>query len=128
LTASPSGTRVLLVDDDLAVLALVRTWLTAAGYTVTACHRFEDAKQQLTTQTPDVLVADVRLGAYNGIQLVLQARARSPRTQIVAITGFDDPLLRREARRAGAVYLLKPFTHDQMLEAVAGHPRDSAAT
>jgi DNA-binding NtrC family response regulator len=107
------------VDDDRAVLNLVQQWLTGAGYSVVACDRFETAKQHLATAVPDVLVTDVRLGAFNGLQLVILAKQGGPHVAAVVMSAYDDPTLRKEAAQSGAGYLTKPCTRDEVLAAVA---------
>jgi DNA-binding NtrC family response regulator len=109
---------VLVVDDDRAVLALVTGWLKVAGYEVRPCDCFEDAKHVLTTTVPSVLLADVRLGAFNGLQLVILAKERNALTVPIVMSAFDDPALRREAAYCGATYLSKPFSREQVLAAV----------
>ena len=116
MAASTPGKCVLLVDDDRALLRLVEMWLTAGGYSVTACDSFGDAKQQLALSPPDLLLTDVRLGAFNGLQLVIFAKARRPETIAIVITAFDDSTLRKEAEQAGALYVMKPFTKDAIFE------------
>jgi DNA-binding NtrC family response regulator len=125
LTASSTGKHVLIVDDDRAVLGLVEQWLTSAGYSVVACDRFETAKQQLADATPDVLLTDVRLGAFNGLQLVILAKEMGPHTAVV-MSAFDDPMLRKDANLCGAGYLAKPFTREQVLAALEEAPVEKA--
>ena len=125
MTAS-RGKHVVVVDDDRAVLGLVERWLTAAGFSVVTCDGYEAAKEYLSAMTPDVLLTDVRLGAFNGLQLVILAKERGPRTTIVVMSAFDDPSLRKEAMVCGAEYIMKPFTREQVLAAVTvGAPLDS---
>jgi DNA-binding NtrC family response regulator len=115
MTAAHDGKQVLIVDDDRAVLTLLEQWLIGAGYTVVACDRFETAKKQLADAPPDVLLTDVRLGAFNGLHLVILAKAQAPRTVAIAMSAFDDPVLRRDAGLCGAGYLAKPFSHTQVM-------------
>ena len=104
----PVPTRlVMVVDDDAAMLGLLGRLLLGWGYRTTAFHRFEDAKDSLEEVSPDALIVDVRLGEHNGLQLVHLTRQTRPDTVIVVISGFDDPVLREEAARAGAKYVLK---------------------
>jgi DNA-binding response OmpR family regulator len=110
--------RVLLVDDDPALLRLIRQWLTERGIVVSACDTFNDAKQALLTSAPDVLLTDVRLGAFNGLQLVILAKQQQANTVAIVMSAFDDLMLRREAEGAGARYLTKPFSRDSLLGAV----------
>jgi DNA-binding NtrC family response regulator len=113
-----AGKDVLLVDDDRAVLTLMEQWLTSAGYSVVACDQFESAKRHLEGTSPDVLVTDVRLGAFNGLQLVILAKEQAANVAAVVMSAYDDPMLRKEANQCGAEYLNKPCTRDQVLAAV----------
>ena len=122
MTVSIDRKHVLIVDDDRAVLSLVEQWLTAAGYAVVACDRFETAKQHLSGGAPDVLLTDVRLGAYNGLQLVILAKEQGLRTMALVMSAFDDPAMRSEARQCGAGFLIKPFNREQLLTAVQVAP------
>ena len=118
VTVPTADKQVLIVDDDPAVLALVRQWLTSAGYSVIACDNFAMAKQRLAAGAPNVLLTDVRLGAFNGLQLVILAKELGPETISLVMSAFDDPALRKEAMQCGAGYLPKPFTRDEVLAAV----------
>jgi DNA-binding NtrC family response regulator len=125
MSTSLDGKQVLIVDDDRAVLSLVEQWLIGAGYRVVACDQYETAKQYLAHTTPDILLTDVRLGAFNGLQLVILAKERVPHTVALVMSAFDDPLLHKEAVHCGAGYLTKPFTRDQVLIALSDAPTSS---
>lgn len=114
---------VLLVDDDLTVLRLMTGWLTLAGHEVIPCTTFESAKRALATDTPEVLVTDVRLGAFNGLQLVVLAKVDHPEMRAIVLTGYDDPVLREEAAATGASFLVKPIDAQSFLESVGGAAR-----
>ena len=66
------------MDDDRQVLKYLTEMLQEAGYDTVACERFQDAKALLATSRPDLLLTDVRLGAYNGLQLGIYARDHHP--------------------------------------------------
>src|SRR5262245_31102428 len=91
---------VLLVDDDRSLLSLMSTWLKSAGYEVAAYTSFVEAKRYLAEHRPDVLITDVRLGAFNGLQLAVMAKQAHPLAVVVALTGYDDAVLRQEATKA----------------------------
>jgi DNA-binding NtrC family response regulator len=113
-----NGRQVLLVDDDHALLRLVSAWLTGGGFTVVACDSFEAARRELALHPPDVLLTDLRLGAFNGLQLVILANAQQPHPLTVVMSAYDDPTLRDEAERCGARYLLKPFSSQAVLSSI----------
>jgi len=110
--------RVMLVDDDESLLHLVTDWLKAGGYDVEAFGQFDEARARLKVFTPDVLISDVRLGDFNGLQLVMYAKSEHPEITAVVLTGFEDPVLRKDAAAAGAAYMVKPVKPEQLLAAI----------
>ncbi len=110
--------RILVVDDDRQVLKYLTELLQEAGFDTVSCERFLDAKGMLATSRPDLLLTDLRLGAYNGLQLAIFARERHPGLPVIVLTGYEDPTLRDEATRAGASFLVKPVPRAILIEAV----------
>ena len=107
---------VLLVDDDPEVVHTLRELLESAGYRVLAATSFEDGKRLLADSPPPaVLITDVRLGMFNGLQLAV---LRPPTTGVIVISGFLDPTLEAETRRLGGVYILKPVSSKVLIETV----------
>src|SRR6266496_6437230 len=102
----------LVVDDDKQVSSLVARWLSKAGYDVGTCADFAGARERILKDRPPVLIVDVRLEGFNGIQLAILARQLRPETRIVVLSGWDDPVLRKEASACGALYLCKPLNSD----------------
>jgi two-component system nitrogen regulation response regulator GlnG len=111
-----SPKRVLIVDDEEASLESLAMLVADAGFTVETRSRFEEAKQALREAPPDVLITDVRLGAYNGLQLAIQMRDLRPESPIVVLSAFDDTMLREQAARCSARYLIKPVSGSELLE------------
>ena len=56
----------------------------------------------------DLLVTDVRLRGFNGLHLVMQVRAHHPDTEVIIISGYDEPLIELEASRYSAIFVRKP--------------------
>lgn len=106
--------RILVLEDDQSVAGLYSSALKFAGYEVTVCHRFEDARRELKTQLPDALLTDVRVGEYNGLQLALLYRMLSPKGPILVVSGHDDVAMRREAANIGADFFVKPIDLDSL--------------
>jgi FixJ family two-component response regulator len=100
---------VTIVEDDPHVLAAIGRVLKLWHLDVQPYRTFEDARASLAIGAPpDVLIVDVRLGMFNGLHLAHVARQLNPETTVIVVSGFDDPLLRGEAERVGAVFLPKP--------------------
>jgi two-component system, response regulator YesN len=110
---------LLLVDDDLSLLGALSRFLSDSGFQVVPCSTFEDAKREIGVLRPDILITDVRLGAFNGLQLALLARDVRSDVRVVVFSGFDDTVLKEEAKRIGATYLVKPVSGHTLLEELA---------
>ena len=110
--------RIIVVDDDRQVLRYLTELLQESGYDTVSCERFLDAKGLLAASRPDLLLTDLRLGAYNGLQLAIFARERHPGLPVIVLTGYEDPTLREEAVRAGAGFLVKPVPRAVLIEAI----------
>jgi two-component system response regulator RegA len=104
--------RVLIVDDDEVYLEGMRELLEDAGYEVLLASNFDDGKHELREHSPDLLIIDVRLGAFNGLQLISTGEVRIP---AIVVTGFDDRVLRADAGGFGASYVVKPIAPASLL-------------
>ena len=109
---------VLVVDDDTQMLGMVEYWLTEAGYDVVACSRFEAAHNYLATHSMDALIADIRLGAFNGLQLALRV-CHEGRTAVLIMSAYDDVVARRDAAACGGRFILKPLDRESLLTQLA---------
>lgn len=114
---------VLIAEDDPATLTGLAGYLRGAGFSVIPLLTFGEAHRILPYAKPDVVVADVRLGEYNGLQLAMQALSIDPPPAIIVTSGFEDPVLQAEAERLGAVFLLKPFEPSRLLEVISSKLR-----
>jgi DNA-binding response OmpR family regulator len=114
--------RVLVVDDDPTLLEALERAFSLAGLDVVAHATFEGARQALRSERFDALLADVRLGAFNGIQLAVVARDTFPDMVIVVFSGFDDPVLRSEAEQIGATYVVKPVSTEELTNLLKREP------
>ncbi len=109
------GASVLIVDDDVSTCAGMAELLRHAGHDAHVATTFEDARAILSKRVPDLLIVDIRLGEFNGLQLIMLSRTHIPS---IVISGFADPLLEHEARQAGADFLVKPIVPAELLALV----------
>ncbi len=105
--------RVLVVDDEIELLAVTATWLKALGYEVTPCMTPTSAlaalQGALTSGRPYALmVTDVIMPGMNGFELARTARTTQPALALLYISGFADVADRGRTRPCGAI-LEKPF-------------------
>src|SRR5690348_396577 len=118
MTIDSASPLLVIVDDDDASRRALSALGTHLGYRTQPFAAFEDARAFLSTSTPDALLVDVRLGAYNGLHLIQIAKRRNASIRAVAVSGFDDPVLAETAKEMGAGYLTKPVTADQIRAAL----------
>ena len=110
------ASKILIVEDDSTNRTGLVQLLRGAGYDAIAAATFEQGRQLLTTENPDLLITDVRLESFNGLQLII-TRLHSVPT--IVITGFADRILETEAKHLGADYLVKPFSPSALLTLIA---------
>ncbi len=127
--AAGSRNRVLIVDDEHTILAVVRDALESEGYAVDTAVSGEEALETAERQRPDLIVLDVNLPDLDGWEVLSRLRATAgPQTPVVVMTaGFA---AQDQALASGAQgYLGKPFGLEDLLIAVdahAGLPMDGA--
>ena len=110
---------VLIAEDDAATLAGWATYVHGAGFSVVPASSFAEAHRLLPFVRPDVLVTDIRLGEYNGLQLAVQAATLDPAPSVIVTSGFEDPVLVAEAARLGATFLLKPVQPSRLVALIS---------
>jgi DNA-binding NtrC family response regulator len=102
--------RILVVDDEEAVLALLSQLCTREGHDVSAVKSAGDALGELRTKPFDLLITDIVMPDLDGLALVKRARAMQPDIMPIVITGHSGRYTLEEVLEAGAADLiLKPF-------------------
>jgi two-component system OmpR family response regulator/two-component system response regulator QseB len=87
------------------------------GAFVTQAQSARDALQALQRVTPDVIIADIRLGDHNATWLVREARKVPVKAPVIAVSGLDFDE-RRLQEHGFAAYLRKPVGHDRLVDTV----------
>lgn len=111
--------RVLLVDDDAAVLRATALVLERSGFAVTAVPDGQAAVHALDDARYSVVVSDIQMQGMTGIDVLRAARERDPDIPVIMMTGGPTLTTAIEAMHHGAHrYLLKPVASAELLEAV----------
>ena len=125
----PGGHRasVLVVDDDPYVHRLLTKMLDAAQYSVSCVSTGGEALQTTSNQEFDIILLDVCLPDFSGIDTLRRLKADAVSAGTVMISGDGESETVVEAMRLGALdYLVKPLVADKVLATVALAARTSA--
>lgn len=102
--------RVLLVEDDGAIVAALRELLQRECYEVAATGRQDEAEGLLARERFDLALVDIALAQGNGFAVCAAAREAAPRMPVIFLTASDDEFSTVAGLEAGAVdYVAKPF-------------------
>ncbi len=113
--------KLLLIDDDVRLTAMVGDYLRANGYEVDAAGSLAAGRERLRTGPYDALVLDLMLPDGDGLDLTreLRADARHKRLPLLMLTARGEPLDRVLGLELGADdYLSKPFEARELLARV----------
>ncbi len=112
--------RVLIVDDEAYIRAVVSAMLEQAGFAVVAASDGNQALGYLERQGPfDLILSDIMMQGMDGITLLERVHAHHAETPMIMVTAVHDVAVAMAAIRKGAYdYLLKPFERDQLLSTV----------
>ena len=109
---------ILVVDNSLARSEIVDS-LTTGGYSVRSAETFERAAEILASTPPSVLVTEVRLGAFNGLHLIIRSRVHRASTVAIVHTAYPDPVMEAEAHLLNAAYLVRPVNPSTLLNVIS---------
>ena len=128
--ASPAkAMRVLVVDDDDAVRAVLAEVLQEEGFEVVgrAIDGIEGVSLALSL-TPDGVLLDVRMPRMGGIEAARAILAQLPNVRIVMLSAYDDASLQAEAKEAGvSAFLVKGCALGELVDAVSAVDRTGTA-
>ena len=113
---SPS---ILVVTNDDDRLAILLRTLSGAGYRASGALTFAEAKQSLGDRSPDLVIADERLGPFNGLHLIVLGRAHDPRMKAIVTSRSRDLGLESEAKRLNVECLYEPMDPAEWLVSIS---------
>jgi len=111
--------KILVVDDDAAVVRSIRRVLEADGYDVDAAESGEKGLRLACDSDYDLVLLDLRLGQMDGLEVLRLLREKKSQQLVIMITGFANVASAVEAMKRGAYdYIQKPFNIDELKLAV----------
>jgi DNA-binding NtrC family response regulator len=111
--------RILIVDDEPDIRALLRDVFTEAGYEVQTAANASDAIALCASNCFDVLLSDVRMPGMNGHELVRNLAVQHPGVRCCLMSGLDPEAENRRRTPRQYPFLPKPFRAQQALALIA---------
>ncbi len=108
--------RILIVDDEVAVLNTFGAFLVRDGYEVRTAADFDTALEIIRKENIDFILLDIMLGEHTGIELLREIKLMGLNTPVIMITGQPDIDNAASALRHGAFdYIVKPIRRETLL-------------
>src|SRR5690554_5697199 len=108
--------KILIVDDETAILDTLQILLRREGFEVTAAQSGREALAYLEEATPDVVLSDIRMPGVTGLDLLAAIRERDPELPVILMTAQASLQSAMQAVNQGAFYYLqKPFSNDELV-------------
>jgi len=119
--------RILVVDDEESLLAVLSQILEKSGYVVTTAVSGEIAWELFTAGSFPLVIADIVLPGLNGIELLQRIKQLRPDTQVIIMTSYASFDTVSQALHYGAYdYLMKPFEDLGLISAAVKRAMDTA--
>ena len=110
---------ILIIEDDAAFCQMLQKFLTKHNYNVAISFNAPEAKSKLKESSFDLVLTDLRLPDYDGIQLITDIKQANENTQVIVMTGYAEVGTAVEAMKKGAFdYIAKPFTPDDIIKVI----------
>jgi DNA-binding response OmpR family regulator len=107
--------RILVIDDEPAMIGAVAALVGSVGHRVSAAYDGHEALRRYDAEGPDLVILDLAMPGLDGVAVCREIRRRGP-TPIIILSGEGDEAAKVEALDAGADdYVTKPFGKDELL-------------
>ena len=108
--------RILLIEDDVPFCKLLEKFLIKKSFEVVTAFSGSEAKIKIKDTDFDLIMTDLRLPDYDGIQLMAEIKTINPNVPILLMTGYSDVSTAVKAIKNGATdYISKPFNPEEVL-------------
>jgi EAL domain-containing protein (putative c-di-GMP-specific phosphodiesterase class I)/ActR/RegA family two-component response regulator len=120
MSSQKAGPRVLVVDDDAAIIDVFSRVLSSAGYDVVRAGDGQEAQRYIDTSSFEVIVSDISMPGMNGVELLRAVRRHDADVPVILVTGEPDVHTAIQAVEYGALrYLLKPVDAKTLVNVVS---------
>ncbi len=112
-------TRILIIDDDADICALLEKYLIQKGFMAESALSASGAFQKLKDKKFDIVFCDYRLGDTSGLDVLTAIKKDCPRTEVIIITAYSDIKTAVHLIKSGAFdYMCKPLIPDELINII----------
>jgi two-component system response regulator HydG len=120
--------RILIIDDDMDMCALLSRFLHRNGFETEAVHTGNKGITKVGEQKFDIVLCDFRLGDKDGRDVLKEIKAINPQIIVIIITGYSDIKTAVDVIKLGAFdYITKPLIPDEVLNVIGKSLKDSTS-
>ena len=101
--------KVLIVDPNPRDTQDLASAFRQEGFVALEASTFAEGKRRWIEELPEALIAEVRLGEFNGLQLLLRAKLERSDVAVIMTCALNDRVLEAETRRFGGIFMQKPL-------------------
>lgn len=111
--------KLLIVEQEAVILEILDRRFSADGWTTSCCSDGKSAMELMDSFCPQVLLTNILIPFYSGIELLQAARAKSNPIEVVILALLIDDAVKKQCFEMGAAaYLTKPFDLEILLQEV----------
>ena len=111
--------KILIVEDDVPFGTMLKTFLSKRGYEAALCFSGGDALKLIANSEFNLVLTDVRLPDYDGLEILKEVKSNNPSTQVIVMTSYAEISMAVQAMKDGAFdYVSKPFRPESILQTI----------
>ncbi len=111
--------RILVLDDEPIVCKRLQPALEKLGYEVRTFTNSLEAMDHIQENEYEIIITDLKMKGLDGMRFLQEAKKRSPRTEVIVITGFATLETAKESFQKGVFdFIAKPFKLSEIQEVV----------
>jgi len=107
--------RLLLIDDEEAIVRVLSMSLRSDGYDVVVAHSGEEGINVFRKESPDIVLTDIKMPGMDGIEVLKRIKNFAPDTEVIIITGHGDMHSAIEALKLDASDFINKPVRDEVL-------------
>lgn len=111
--------KIFIIDDEKEICWLLENELKERHFNVSSSISGRDGLKLVKKEKPDIVLLDLRLADYNGLDLLRKIKEYRPKTKVIVESAFAGPDVKEKASRLGAnAFVDKPFNPKDIIKAV----------